>query len=90
MPIEQRKWRTALASGLTDPLPLVPTGMRTTGSRKQSRTFLLTAPLVFYFLDFKFSNFVCLSEVHPLIWFFKKILQEKEKYPKNHPKRLSS
>ena len=25
---------------------------------------------IFYFLDFKFSNFVCLSELHPLIWFF--------------------
>ena len=26
--------------------------------------------LIFYFLDFKFPNFVCLSELHPLIWFF--------------------
>ena len=26
--------------------------------------------LIFYFLDFKFSNFVCPSELHPLIWFF--------------------
>ena len=28
--------------------------------------------LTFYFLDFKFSNFVCPSELHPLIWFFLK------------------
>ena len=26
--------------------------------------------LVFYFLDFKFSNFVCPSELHLFIWFF--------------------
>ena len=26
--------------------------------------------LIFYFLGFKFSNFVCPSELHPLIWFF--------------------
>ena len=46
--------------------------------------------LIFYYLDFKFSNFVCPSELHPLIWFFFKFLQEKEKYPKNLPKCLSS
>ena len=35
--------------------------------------------LIFYFLDFKFSNFVRLFELHPLIWFFfKKFLQKKE------------
>ena len=32
-------------------------------------------PLFFYFLDFKFSNLVCPSELHHLILFF----QEKEK-----------
>ena len=26
--------------------------------------------LIFHFLDFKFSNFICPSELHPLIWFF--------------------
>ena len=26
--------------------------------------------LIFYFLDFKFFNFVCLSELHSLIWLF--------------------
>ena len=26
--------------------------------------------LIFYFLDFKFSNFVCPSDLHRLIWFF--------------------
>ena len=28
--------------------------------------------LIFYFLDFKFSNFVCPSVLHRLIWFFLK------------------
>ena len=35
--------------------------------------------LIFYFLDFKFSNFVCLSELHPLIWFFFKNFFRKKK-----------
>ena len=26
--------------------------------------------LIFYFIDFKFSNIVCPSELHPLMWFF--------------------
>ena len=37
----------------------------------------------FYFLDFKFSNVVCPSELHPLIWFFLKTPSGKRKYPKN-------
>ena len=37
--------------------------------------------LIFYFLDFKFSNFVCPSQLHPLIWFFSAdIPSGKEKY----------
>ena len=35
--------------------------------------------LIFYFLDFKFSNFFCLSELHPLIWFFLKNFFRKKK-----------
>ena len=35
--------------------------------------------LIFYFLDFKFSNFVCPSERHPLIWFFFKNSFRKKK-----------
>ena len=35
--------------------------------------------LIFYFLDFKFSNFVCPSELHPLIWFFSKNSFRKKK-----------
>ena len=45
--------------------------------------------LIFYFLDFKFSNFVCPSELHPLIWLFLKIPSGKWKYPENNQKRLS-
>ena len=36
--------------------------------------------LISYFLDFKFSNFICLSELHPLIWFFFKNSFRKKKY----------
>ena len=35
--------------------------------------------LIFYFLDLKFSNFVCLSELQPLIWFFFKNSFRKKK-----------
>ena len=35
--------------------------------------------LIFYFLDFKFSNFVCPSKLHPLIWFFFKNSFRKKK-----------
>ena len=35
--------------------------------------------LIFYFLDFKFSNFVCFSELYPLIWFFFKNSFRKKK-----------
>ena len=45
--------------------------------------------LIFYFLDFKFSTLsFCTSS--PDLVLFKKFLQKKEKYLKNHPKRLSS
>ena len=46
---------------------------------------------LFHFLDFKFYSVACPSELHPLVWFFLKVPSEKrEKYPKTHPKRLSS
>ena len=51
---------------------------------------LLTAPLFFTFLTSNFPTlFVLLTSSFNLV-LLKKILQEKEKYPKNHPKHLSS
>ena len=35
--------------------------------------------LISYVLDFKFSNFICLYELHPLIWFFFKNSFRKKK-----------
>ena len=35
--------------------------------------------LIFYFIDFKFSKFVCPSELHPLMWFFLKNSFRKKK-----------
>ena len=35
--------------------------------------------LNFYFLDFKFSSFVCPSELHPFLWFFLKNSFRKKK-----------
>ena len=46
--------------------------------------------LIFYFLDFKFSNFVCLSELHPSIWFFfKNSFRKKKKIQKNTQNALA-
>ena len=46
--------------------------------------------LVFYFLDFKFSNFVCPSELHPLIWFFfKKSFRKKKNIQKTAQNALA-
>ena len=66
-------------------------GLRGAWRDRDTNDIFARCSLISYFLDFKFSNFICLSELHPLIWFFfKKSFQKKEKYPKNHPKRLSS
>ena len=65
--------------------------LRGAWSDRDTNDIFAHCSLIFYFIDFKFSNIVCPSELHPLMWFFlKKFLQEKEKYSKNHPKRLST
>ena len=46
--------------------------------------------LIFYFLDFKFSNFVCPSELHPLIMFFlKNSFRKKENIRKTSQNALA-
>ena len=46
--------------------------------------------LIFYFLDFKFSNFVCLSELYPLIWFiFKNSFRKKKNIRKTTQNALA-
>ena len=46
--------------------------------------------LIFYFLDFKFSNFICLSELHPLIWsFFKNSFRKKKSIRKTTQNALA-
>ena len=46
--------------------------------------------LIFHFLDFKFSNFVCPSELHPLIWFFfNNSFRKKEKVRKTTQNALA-
>ena len=65
--------------------------LRGAWSDRDTNDIFAHCSLIFYFLDLKFSNFVCPYELHPLIMvLFKKFLQEKEKYPKNLSKRLSS
>ena len=46
--------------------------------------------LIFYFLDFKFSNCVCPPELHPLTWFlFKKFFSKKKSLRKITQKALA-
>ena len=64
--------------------------LRGAWSDRDTNDIFAHCSLVFYFIDFKFSNFACPSELHPLIWFFCKNSFRKKKNPKTHPKRLSS
>ena len=46
--------------------------------------------LIFYFLDFKFSKFVCPSELHPFIWsFFKNFFRKKKNIQKTTKNALA-
>ena len=79
---KSRKWPKTQIKGV------LPWGER--GEIATRTTFLLTAPLFFTFLTSNFPHmFVLLNFI---LWFgsFKKFLLEKEKYPKNHSKRLIS
>ena len=44
--------------------------LRGAWSDRDTNDIFAHCSLIFYYLDFKFSNFVCPSELHPLMWFF--------------------
>ena len=46
--------------------------LRGAWSDRDTNDIFAHCSLIFYFLGLKFSNFVCPSELHPLIWFFLK------------------
>ena len=55
-----------------------------------TQTIFSHCSLIFYFLDFKFSNFVYPSELHPLIWFFfKNSFRKKKNIRKTTPNALA-
>ena len=54
--------------------------LRGAWSDRDTNDIFAHCSLIFYFLDFKFSNLFCLSELHPLIWFFLKNSFRKKKY----------
>ena len=57
---------------------------------RHERQFFAYCSLIFYFLDFKFSNFFCPSKLHPLIWFFlKKSFRKKKKIQKTTQNALA-
>ena len=60
--------------------------LRGAWSDRDTNDIFAHCSLIFYFLDFKFSNFVCPSELHPLIWFFLKIPSGKRKISEKPPK----
>ena len=53
--------------------------LRGAWSDRDTNDIFAHCSLIFYFLDFKFSNFFCPSELHPLIWFFLKNSFRKKK-----------
>ena len=53
--------------------------LRGAWSDRDTNDIFAHCSLIFYYLDFKFSNFVCPSELHPLIWFFLKNSFRKKK-----------
>ena len=60
--------------------------LRGAWSDRDTNDIFAHCSLIFYFLDLKFSNFVCPSELHPLIWFFLKIPSGKRKISEKPPK----
>ena len=60
--------------------------LRGVWSDRDTNDIFAHCSLIFYFLDFKFSNFVCPSELHPLIWFFWKHSFRKKKNIQKPPK----
>ena len=53
--------------------------LRGAWSDRDTNDIFAHCSLIFYYLDFKFSNFVCPYELHPLIWFFLKNSFRKKK-----------
>ena len=63
---KKKKKRNALAWAYYRKTPL----LRGVWSDRDTNDIFAHCSLIFYFLDFKFSNFVYPSELHPLMWFF--------------------
>ena len=61
------------------PPPLVGIDLRGAWRDRDTNDIFAHCSLIFYFLDFKFSNFVCPSVLHRLIWFFLKNSFRKKK-----------
>ena len=53
--------------------------LRGAWSDRDTNDIFAHCSLIFYFIDFKFSNIVCPSELHPLMWFFLKSSFRKKK-----------
>ena len=64
--------------------------LRGAWSDRDTNDIFAHCSLIFYFLDFKFSNFICLFELHPLIWFFfKKSFRKKKSIRKTTQNALA-
>ena len=70
------KWHWDMGAFLA---PVGATSLRGAWSDRDTNDIFAHCSIIFYFLDFKFSNFVCLSAPHPLIWFFFKNSFRKKK-----------
>ena len=64
--------------------------LRGAWSDRDTNDIFAHCSLIFYNLDFKFSNFVCPSELHPLIRFFlKNSFRKKKNIRKTSPNALA-
>ena len=89
---ERRRWRRPVKGVINEKKKRRKRIVKKNNKEKKQRTILRGAwrdrdtndifahcSLIFYFLDFKFSNFVCPSVLHRLIWFFLKNSFRKKK-----------
>ena len=68
------KWIESIRSRI-----IVGTSVRGAWSDRDTNDIFAHSSLIFYYLDFKFSTFVCPSKLHALIWFFLKNSFRKKK-----------
>ena len=71
-PPPRNEQKFAFPASALRPMCIQNTILRGAWRDRDTNDIFANCSLIFYYLDFKFSNFVCPSELHPFIWFFLK------------------